>query len=250
MLFIFFSFIESKKKFKSYSQVVFVFQTAYALSNLYESVFGDKEKALQVIIDNDLDDHSEDEEFEDSEDDDSSSDEWSEQDELPEALLMQQDDQEKRSTINGSSRSGSVIGDKEEKKLVDEVDGEEEEDLQQIKDSSIEEVDKRRREKGSERKCLTNVTLDINDDDLLDYDEEDAGEQEMLMEISKPVSFSFVDDEEEESEDDVDFFAGKVTNKALQSEESPKYRSTSPSLQIEETTLSVSKKELKRSRSK
>ena len=57
MLFIFFSFIESKKKFKSYSQVVFVFQTAYALSNLYESVFGDKEKALQVIIDNDLDDH-------------------------------------------------------------------------------------------------------------------------------------------------------------------------------------------------
>ena len=149
--------------------------------------------------------NSEDEEFEDSEDDDSSSDEWSEQDELPEALLMQQDDQEKRSTTNGSSRSGSVIGDKEEKKLVDEVDGEEEEDLQQIKDSSIEEVDKRRREKGSERKCLTNVTLDINDDDLLDYDEEDvlcegmstdsdsalseAGEQEMLMEISKPVSF-------------------------------------------------------------
>ena len=51
MLFIFFSFIESKKKLKSYSQVVFVFQTAYALSNLYESVFGDKEKALQVIID-------------------------------------------------------------------------------------------------------------------------------------------------------------------------------------------------------
>ena len=51
MLFIFFSFIESKKNFKSYSQVVFVFQTAYALSNLYESVFGDKEKALQVIID-------------------------------------------------------------------------------------------------------------------------------------------------------------------------------------------------------
>ena len=51
MLFIFCSFTESKKKFKSYSQVVFVFQTAYALSNLYESVFGDKEKALQVIID-------------------------------------------------------------------------------------------------------------------------------------------------------------------------------------------------------
>ena len=51
MLFMYFSFIESKKKFKSYSQVVFVFQTAYALSNLYESVFGDKEKALQVIID-------------------------------------------------------------------------------------------------------------------------------------------------------------------------------------------------------
>ena len=57
MLFILFSFIESKKKCKSYSQVVFVFQTAYALSNLYESVSGDKEKALQVIIDNDLDDH-------------------------------------------------------------------------------------------------------------------------------------------------------------------------------------------------
>lgn len=37
---------------------MFVFQTAYALSNLYQSVFGDKEKALQVIItDNDLDDH-------------------------------------------------------------------------------------------------------------------------------------------------------------------------------------------------
>jgi len=122
---------------------------------------------------------------------------------------MQQDDQEKRSTTNGSSRSGSVIGDKEEKKLVDEVDGEEEEDLQQIEDSSIEEVDKRRREKGSERNCLTNFTLDINDDDLLDYDKEDfeedvlwegmstvsdsapseAGEQEMSMAISKPVSF-------------------------------------------------------------
>lgn len=58
MLFILFSFIESKKKFKSYSQAVFVFQTAYALSNLYQSVFGDKEKALQVIItDNVLDDH-------------------------------------------------------------------------------------------------------------------------------------------------------------------------------------------------
>ena len=36
---------------------MFVFQTAYALSNLYQSVFGDKEKARQVIIDNDLDDH-------------------------------------------------------------------------------------------------------------------------------------------------------------------------------------------------
>ena len=152
--------------------------------------------------------NSEDEDFEDSEDDDSSSDEWSEQDELPEALLMQQDDQEKRSTTNGSSRSGSVIGDKEEKKLVDEVDGEEEEeeeDLQQIEDSSIEEVDKRRREKGSDRKCLTNVTLDNNDDDLLDYDEEDVlceemsidwdsapsevVEQDMFRAISKPVSF-------------------------------------------------------------
>ena len=118
---------------------------------------------------------------------------------------MKQEDQEERSTTNGSSRSGSVIGDKEDKKLVDEVDGEEEEDLQQMFDSSIEEVDKRRREKGSERKCLTNFTLDINDDDLLDYDEEDAlcegmptdsdsapseaGEQEMSMAVSKPVSF-------------------------------------------------------------
>lgn len=69
---------------------------------------------------------------------------------------------------------------------------------------------------------------------------------------------AFVDDEEEESEDGVGFgvygafkkFAGKVSNKALQSEESPKYNPTSPSLQIEETTLSLSKKELKRSRSK
>ena len=58
MLFIyFFSFIESKKKIKSYSQGLFVFQTAYALSNLYESVHGDKEKARDVIIDNDLDDY-------------------------------------------------------------------------------------------------------------------------------------------------------------------------------------------------
>ena len=72
-------------------------------------------------------------------------------------------------------------------------------------------------------------------------------DQEMTLHLTFTA---FVDDEEEESEDDVDFFAGKVTNKALQSEESPKYRSTSPSLQIEETTLSVSKKELKRSRSK
>lgn len=139
--------------------------------------------------------------FVNSEDDDWSSDEWSEQDEVPDALLMQQDDQEKRSTTNGSSRSGSVIGDKEEKKLVDEVDGEEEEDLQQILDSSIEEVDKRRREKGGERKGLTNFTLDINDDDLLDYDEEDvlcegmstdsdsAPSEAGVREISEPVSF-------------------------------------------------------------
>lgn len=62
---------------------------------------------------------------------------------------------------------------------------------------------------------------------------------------------AFVDDEEEVSDDDLGFdvygafkkFAGKVTNKALQSEESPKYSPTSPSLLIE-------KKELERSRSK
>ncbi|CAH3018318.1 unnamed protein product, partial [Porites evermanni] len=83
-------------------------------------------------------------------------------------------------------------------------------------------------------------------------------EQDMFRAISKPVSFSFLDDEEEESEDDVGFgvygafkkFAGKVTNKALQREESPKYSPTSPSLEIEETTLSLSNKELERSRSK
>lgn len=69
---------------------------------------------------------------------------------------------------------------------------------------------------------------------------------------------AFVDDEEEESDDDVGFgvygafkkFAGKVTNKALQGEELPKYSPTSPSLEIEETTLSLSNKELERSRSK
>jgi len=72
---------------------------------------------------------------------------------------------------------------------------------------------------------------------------------------------AFVDDEEEVSDDDDDDvgfgvygafkkFAGKVTNMALQSEESPKYSPTSPSLLIEETTLSLSKKELERSRSK
>ena len=95
---------------------------------------------------------------------------------------MQQEDQEKRSTT-----SGSVIGDKEEKKLVDEVDGEEEEDLRQIEDSSIEEVDKRRREKGSERKCLTNLTTRGGTDS--DSAPSEAGEQEMSMAISKPVSF-------------------------------------------------------------
>lgn len=80
-------------------------------------------------------------------------------------------------------------------------------------------------------------------------------DQEMTLHLTFTA---FVDDEEEKSEDEVGFgvygafkkFAGKVTNKALQSEESPKYSPTSPSLQIEETTLSPSKKELKRSRSK
>lgn len=94
---------------------------------------------------------------------------------------MQQEDQEKRPTTNGSSRSGSVIGDKEEKKLVDEVDGEEEEDLPQI-----EEVDKRRREKGSERKCLTNTHRGGMSTDS-DSAPSEAGEQEMSMAISKPV---------------------------------------------------------------
>ena len=69
---------------------------------------------------------------------------------------------------------------------------------------------------------------------------------------------AFVDDEEKVSDDDVGFgvygafkkFAVKVTNKALRSEESPKYSPTSPSLLIEETTLSLSKKELERSTSK
>ena len=133
--------------------------------------------------------NSEDEDFEDSEDDDWLSDEWSEQDELPEALLMQQEDQEKRSTTSGSSRSGSVIGDKEEKKLVDEVDGEEEGDLQQIEDSLIEEVDKRRREKGSKRKCLTILTHRGGMSTDSDSAPSEAGEQEMSMAISKPVSF-------------------------------------------------------------
>lgn len=55
-LYIFF-FHRKQKKIKSYSQGLFVFQTAYALSNLYESVHGDKEKARDVIIDNDLDDY-------------------------------------------------------------------------------------------------------------------------------------------------------------------------------------------------
>ena len=116
--------------------------------------------------------NSEDEDFEDSEDDDWSSDEWSEQDELPEALLMQQDDQEKRSTTSGSSPSGS-----------DEVDGKEEEDLQQIEDSSIEEVDTGRREKRSERKWLTNLTRGDSDSAP-----SEAGEQEMSMAISKSAA--------------------------------------------------------------
>ena len=61
-------------------------------------------------------------------------DEWSEQDEFPEALLnqMQQEDQEKRSTTNGSSRSDNVMGDKEEKDLIDYFDGVQEVDLKQI----------------------------------------------------------------------------------------------------------------------
>lgn len=84
---------------------------------------------------------------------------------------MQQDDQEKRSTTSGSSPSGS-----------DEVDGEEEEDLQQIEDSSIEEVDTGRREKRSERKCLTTHRGDS------DSAPSEAGEQEMSMAISKSAA--------------------------------------------------------------
>lgn len=86
---------------------------------------------------------------------------------------MQQDDQEKRSTTSGSSPSGS-----------DEVDGKEEEDLQQIEDSSIEEVDTGRREKRSERKWLTNLTH-RGDPDSAPSEE---GEQEMSMAISKSAA--------------------------------------------------------------
>lgn len=85
---------------------------------------------------------------------------------------MQQDDQEKRSTTSGSSPSGS-----------DEVDGKEEEDLQQIEDSSIEEVDTGRREKRSERKWLTNLTRGDSDSAP-----SEAGEQEMSMAISKSAA--------------------------------------------------------------
>lgn len=84
---------------------------------------------------------------------------------------MQQDDQEKRSTTSGSSPSGS-----------DEVDGKEE-DLQQIEDSSIEEVDTGRREKRSERKWLTNLTRGDSDSAP-----SEAGEQEMSMAISKSAA--------------------------------------------------------------
>lgn len=85
---------------------------------------------------------------------------------------MQQDDQEKRSTTSGSSPSGS-----------DEVDGKEE-DLQQIEDSSIEEVDTGRREKRSERKWLTNLTHRGDPDSA----PSEAEEQEMSMAISKSAA--------------------------------------------------------------
>lgn len=90
---------------------------------------------------------------------------------------MQQDDQEKRSTTSGSSPSCS-----------DEVDGEEEEDLQQIEDSSIEEVDTGRREKRSERKCLTNLTHRGGMSTDSDSAPSEAGEQEMSMAISKSAA--------------------------------------------------------------
>ena len=63
-------------------------------------------------------------------------------------------------------------------------------------------------------------------------------------------------EEEEESDDDMgfgvfdDYIERKANNKFLQSEESPQYSPISPSLETEETTLSLSKKELERSRSK
>ena len=76
-------------------------------------------------------------------------------------------------------------------------------------------------------------------------------DQEMTLDLTFTA---FVDDEEKGSDDDAGFDVfgtfDHIVGKALQREESPHHSPISPFMGIEETMLSLSNKELKRSRSK